>query len=46
MEFDWDENKAKTNLSEYRISLDEAKTIFDDLFYIDFYNPDYSDDED
>ena len=46
MEFEWDENKAKTNLSKHRVSFDEAKTIFDDLFYIDFYDPDYSDDED
>ena len=46
MEFEWDKNKAKTNLSKHRISFDEAKTVFDDLFYIDFYDPDYSDNED
>lgn len=46
MEFEWDENKAKTNLSKHRVSFDKAKTVFDDLFYIDFYDPDYSDDED
>ena len=46
MEFEWDENKAKTNLSKHRVSFVEAKTVFDDLFYIDFYDPDYSDDED
>ena len=46
MEFEWDENKAKANLSKHGVSFDEAKTVFDDLFYIDFYDPDYSDDED
>ena len=46
MEFEWDESKAKINLSKHRVSFDEAKTVFDDLFYIDFYDPDYSDDED
>ena len=46
MEFEWDENKAKTNLSKHRVSFDEAKTVFDDLLYIDFYDPDCSDDED
>ena len=46
MEFEWNENKAKTNLSKHGVSFDEAKTVFDDLLYIDFYDPDYSDDED
>ena len=46
MEFEWDKNKAKANLSKYGVSFDEAKTVFDDLLYIDFYDPDYSDDED
>ncbi len=46
MEFEWDENKAKANLSKHRVSFNEAKTVFDDLLYIDFYDPDYSDDED
>ena len=46
MEFEWDENKAKANLSKHRVSFNEAKTVFDYLLYIDFYDPDYSDDED
>ena len=46
MEFEWDENKAKANLSKHKVSFNEAKTVFDDLLYIDFYDPDYSDDED
>ena len=46
MEFDWDKNKAETNLSKHEVSFDEAKTVFNDPLYIDFYDPDHSDDED
>ena len=46
MEFEWDENKAEANLSKHRVSFDEAKTVFDDSFYIDFCDPNHSDDED
>ena len=45
MEFDWDGDKAEANLSKHGISFDEAKTVFDDPLYIDFYDPDYSDEE-
>lgn len=41
-EFEWDENKAVANLSKHGISFDEAKTVFDDPFYVDFYDPDHS----
>ena len=27
------------------MSFDEAKTVFDDPLYVDFYDPDHSDDE-
>jgi hypothetical protein len=30
MKFEWDKNKAASNLSKHSVSLDEAKTIFDD----------------
>ena len=46
MEFEWDGNKAEANLSKHGVSFDEAKTVFDDPLYIDFYDPDYSDEED
>jgi len=42
MKFMWDENKAVANLSKHGISFDEAKTVFDDPLYIDFYDPDHS----
>jgi uncharacterized DUF497 family protein len=45
MDFEWNRDKAKANLSKHRVSFDEAKTVFDDPFYIDFYDPDHSDDE-
>ena len=45
MEFTWDERKARANLSKHGVGFDEAKTVFDDPLYIDFYDPDHSDDE-
>ena len=45
MEFEWDENKAAANLSKHGVSFDEAKTVFDDPLYVDFYDPDHSYDE-
>jgi uncharacterized DUF497 family protein len=31
--------------SKYRVSFEEAKTVFDYLLYVDFYEPDPSEDE-
>ena len=45
MEFEWDEEKAAANLAEHEVSFDEAKTVFDDPLYVDFYDPDHSYDE-
>jgi uncharacterized DUF497 family protein len=45
MEFGWDENKVAANLSKHGVSFDEAKTVFDDPLYVDFYDPDHSYDE-
>lgn len=42
MEYKWDENKAVANLSKHGVSFAEAKTVFDDPFYVDFYDPDHS----
>ncbi len=46
MKFEWDENKATVNLSKHGISFEEARTVFDDPLYVDFYDPDHSDEED
>jgi hypothetical protein len=41
MEYEWD-NKAVINLSKHGVSFEEAKTVFDDPLYVDFYDPDHS----
>jgi uncharacterized protein len=46
MQFEWDEDKAKKNILKQQVPFNEAKTVFDDPFYIDFYDPDHSIDED
>ena len=46
MEFEWDKTKAEANLLKHEVSFDEAKTVFNDPLYIDFYDPDHSDKED
>jgi uncharacterized DUF497 family protein len=45
MNFEWDENKAAANRSKEGVSFEEAKTVFDDRLYVDFYDPDNSDEE-
>lgn len=45
MEFEWDENKAARNLTRHGVSFDEAKTVFDDPLFVDYYDPDHSYDE-
>jgi uncharacterized protein len=46
MEFEWDKGKAESNLIKHGVSFDDAKTVFNDLLYVDFYDPDHSEDED
>lgn len=45
MQFEWNREKAASNLSKHRVSFEEATTVFDDPFYVDFYDPDHSEDE-
>jgi uncharacterized DUF497 family protein len=45
VEFEWDQEKAAANLASHKVSFDEAKTVFDDPLYVDFYDPDHSLDE-
>ena len=45
MEFEWDSQKAKSNLAKHDISFEEAKTVFEDPLYVDFYDPDHSEAE-
>ena len=46
MRFEWDEDKARTNVQKHGVSFEEAQTVFfaeDALVYDD---PDHSEDED
>lgn len=45
MKFEWDDNKATRNLAKHGVSFEEAITAFDDPLYLDFFDPDHSDDE-
>ncbi|NJL58111.1 BrnT family toxin [bacterium] len=45
MQFEWNNEKAASNLTKHGVSFEEAKTVFDDSLYVDFYDPDHSEDE-
>ena len=45
MQFEWDSEKAATNLSKHGVPFDEAETVFHDPLYVDFYDPDHSERE-
>ncbi|MCA1620277.1 MAG: BrnT family toxin [Acidobacteria bacterium] len=45
MKFEWDKEKAEANLGKHRVSFEEARTVFADPLYVDFYDPDHSFDE-
>lgn len=45
MQFEWDKEKAETNFSKHGVRFDEAKTVFDDLFSVELFDPDHSDAE-
>lgn len=45
MEFEWDKGKAEKNLIKHDVSFDEAKTVFDDPLYVDFYDSNHSENE-
>ena len=43
--FEWDHNKAKSNLRKHKISFEEAKTVFQDDFLVTFFDSFHSDEE-
>lgn len=45
-EFEWDEDKAESNLKKHRVSFDEAATIFNDPNIATIPDPDHSETED
>ena len=42
MIYEWDPKKASTNLKKYKVSFDEASTVFTDPFALTFDDPDHS----
>lgn len=44
--FEWDDNKATSNLKKHKVSFDEAKTVFYDENGLFIHDPDHSEDED
>jgi uncharacterized protein len=44
-EFEWDDNKAKSNLKKHGVSFEEAATIFNDPEIATIPDPDHSEDE-
>ncbi len=45
MRFEWNNEKAAGNLKKHGVSFEEAKTVFDDSLYVDFYDPDHFQEE-
>jgi uncharacterized DUF497 family protein len=46
MEFEWDDDKAESNLQKHGVSFPEAQTVFADPLALTGYDPDHSDDKD
>lgn len=44
--FEWDIDKARTNVRKHGVTFEEARSCFYDPRQIVFYDPDHSDDED
>ena len=40
--YEWDENKAQTNLAKHGVSFEEAATVFDDPYARVIADPDHS----
>jgi len=45
MEVEWDQEKAQSNRDKHGVSFEEAQTVFDAPLYVDFYDPDHSENE-
>ena len=44
--FEWDPNKAKSNISKHKINFEDAATVFKDEHAISIYDEEYSLNED
>ena len=45
MNFEWDPEKANTNLRKHGVTFQEAATVFEDVLSMTYYDPDHSQDE-
>ena len=43
--FEWDEEKAESNLKKHKVGFEEAKSVFGDPFSITIDDPDHSSEE-
>jgi len=46
LSFEWDANKARSNLAKHGVSFEEATTVFGDPMAITIPDPEYSQTED
>ena len=46
LKFEWDAQKAKSNLRKHGVSFDEARSVFYDEFALQFYDDRHSESED
>jgi uncharacterized DUF497 family protein len=42
MKFEWDEQKADSNLKKHGVSFSEAATVLSDAISVTYYDPDHS----
>ena len=46
MEFEWDDEKAASNITKHGVSFHEAATVFGDPLAVTFLDPDHAEEED
>ena len=46
MDFEWDTEKAKTNVDKHGVDFAESSTVFGDAFALTIFDPDHSSSED
>ncbi|MBM4050749.1 MAG: BrnT family toxin [Planctomycetes bacterium] len=46
LEFEWDPDKARKNLTKHGVAFSDASTIFRDPLGVTIYDPNHSDEED
>ncbi|MFK5915652.1 MAG: BrnT family toxin, partial [Woeseiaceae bacterium] len=45
LKFEWDKKKDKSNIKKHGVTFEEAQTVFFDEHAIQFFDPEYSEDE-